>query len=85
MMFGWMRWCGSRTVRRSANSVQDAPPARLRRDDLRRAVLRTITRPLDAFRGTGVLMIRRTAATRSELSPRISAISSGVGTGLLMT
>jgi hypothetical protein len=31
-----------------------------------------------------VLMILRTAFTRSELSPRISPISSGVGTGLAM-
>ena len=30
-------------------------------------------------------MILRTAATRSELRPRISPISSGVGTGLPMT
>ena len=33
----------------------------------------------------GVLMILRTAATRSELRPRISPISSGVGTRLPMT
>ena len=30
-------------------------------------------------------MILRTAATRSEVRPRISPISSGVGTGLPMT
>lgn len=38
----------------------------------------------EVFAGVGALMIRRTADTRPELSPRISPISSGVGTGLPM-
>jgi len=38
----------------------------------------------DGFDWLGVLMILRTAFTRSELSPRISPISSGVGTELPM-
>jgi hypothetical protein len=33
----------------------------------------------------GALMMVRTAATRSELSPRMWPISSGVGTGLPIT
>jgi hypothetical protein len=37
------------------------------------------------FRFDGVLMMLRTAAKRSELTPRILAISSGVGTGFLIT
>ncbi len=41
-------------------------------------------RPGAAFAGFGVLIIRRTAATRSALRPSISPISSGVGTGLPM-
>ena len=39
----------------------------------------------DDFRLDGVLMMVRTAATRSELSPRMWPISSGVGTGLPIT
>jgi len=38
----------------------------------------------DIFSLVGVLMILRTAATRSELRPRIFPICSGVGTGLPM-
>ena len=36
-------------------------------------------------RGDGSLMMRRTAATRSSLSPSSLPISSGVGTGFVMT
>lgn len=41
-------------------------------------------RPL-CWRFTGWSMMRRKATTRSGLMPIISAISSGVGTGLLIT
>jgi hypothetical protein len=41
--------------------------------------------PFEDFRLGGVLMMLRTAATRSELSPRILPNSSGVGTGLPIT
>lgn len=40
---------------------------------------------LEVFAGTGLLMMARTAFTRSELTPRIWPISSGVGTGLVIT
>jgi hypothetical protein len=49
----------------------------------RAAVLRTLIG--DRFSAPGVLIILRTAATRSELRPRIFPISSGVGTGLPIT
>jgi hypothetical protein len=41
--------------------------------------------PFEDFRLDGVLMMIRTAATRSELSPRIWPSSSGEGTGLPIT
>jgi hypothetical protein len=49
-----------------------------------RAVLRALIERLDPVSALVVLMILRTAATRSELRPRIFPISSGVGTGLPM-
>jgi hypothetical protein len=50
------------------------------------AALRTIfAAETDLFGWTGAFIIRRTAFTRSGLSPRISPSSSGVGTGLPMT
>jgi hypothetical protein len=55
-----------------------------RLDFLAGRVACVVPEPFEDFRGEGVLMIFRTAATRSGLSPRISAISSGVGTGLLI-
>jgi hypothetical protein len=48
----------------------------------RAVVLRVLVERLDPVSAPGVLMILRTAATRSELRPRISPISSGVGTAL---
>lgn len=57
---------------------------RARVDCFRVADLRVFERP-DAFSLPGVLIILRTAATRWELRPRISPISSGVGTGLPIT
>jgi hypothetical protein len=55
---------------------------RARGDFLRVAFLRWLIEPPDAFSSPGELIILRTAATRSELRPRICPISSGVGTGL---
>jgi hypothetical protein len=63
----------------------DRADVRVREDLLRLPDLRA--RPANAvvFRPFGVLMILRTATTRSEVRPRISPIFSGVGTGLPMT
>jgi hypothetical protein len=57
------------------------------RDPLRFTLKEEVARLLllEDFRLGEVFMMLRTAATRSELIPRIRPISSGVGTGLPIT
>jgi hypothetical protein len=66
--------------------TEDREDVRVREDFFRATALNATPERPDAFSPCfGALMILRTAATRSELRPRISPISSGVGTGLPMT